>query len=55
MIQSYTNIIKAIYEPESKKMMVKQYLSKTEQDGSYMVGMELDELEFFQMPNKVKT
>ena len=55
VINSYTNIIKANYEPESKKMMVKQYLSKTEQDGSYMVGMELDELEFFQMPNKVKT
>ena len=55
VINSYTNIIKANYEPECKKMMVKQYLSKTEQDGSYMVGMELDELEFFQMPNKVKT
>ena len=54
-INSCTSIIKANYEPESKKMMVKQYLSKTEQDGSYMVGMELDELEFFQMPNKVKT
>ena len=55
VINSYTNIIKANYEPECKKMMVKQYLSKTEQDGSYMVGMELDELEFFEMPNKVKT
>ena len=54
-INSCTSIIKANYEPESKKMMVNQYLSKTEQDGSYMVGMELDELEFFQMPNKVKT
>ena len=53
-INSCTSIIKANYEPESKKMMVNQYLSKTEQDGSYMVGMELDELEFFQMPNKVK-
>ena len=55
VINSYTNIIKANYEPESKKMMVNQYLSKTEQDGSYMVGMELDQLEFFQTPNKVKT
>ena len=54
-INSCTSIIKANYEPESKKMMVNQYLSKTEQDGSYMVGMELDQLEFFQTPNKVKT
>ena len=36
-INSYTSIIKANYERESKKMMVNQYLSKTEQDGSYMV------------------
>ena len=54
-INSNSNMIKVNYEPKSEKMTVNQYLSTTQQDGSYMVGMELNELEFVETSNKVKT
>ena len=54
-INSNSNMIKVNYEPKSEKMTVNQYLSTTQHDGSYMVGMELNELEFVETSNKVKT